>query len=606
MAKPKCFGKKATLVVRGGKARGSQGPDVIVVRGKAGAKVNARGGNDLICGGPGPDVLKGGPGHDRIKGGSGEDRLVAGPGRDRLRGGPGVDRFFTGRGGARIADAQPGEFINGRQLPSTRRVNVGAGGVQADLLSERPAISGNGRYVAFVSRARNLIPGQEEPPGDIDDDVFVYDRKTGKLECVSVDASGFPVGGTTPSLSDNGRYVVFASSPPDLVAGDDNDRTDVFLRDLGTGTTELVSMNSDGEQGNHVSVGPQISGDGRYVVFNSLADNLAEEDDTNGRHDVFVRDLQEGTTRRVSVGIGGEPDGASDSATISDDGRFVAFASAASNLVEDDTNGAQDIFVRDLRGSSGPQLVSVSSDGEQANALSGSPVISDDGGRVVFQSTADNLVPNDGNGAQDIFVRDLVAGTTRRASVSSSGVEASEGSFQPSISGNGRFVSFYSAAANLVVGDTNGSGDVFVRDLRTGGIERVSLTSAGGQANGWSYSSSWALSDNATSPSPPTRRTSFEAIRTSRRTSSCAIAAAEAALRGRRPGQAMRSRGPWLGGCVPSHVRARKPRHLRLVPCAAGPDDRRGSQVLRHEVKGVPLAQIRRHPARPALYAAAQ
>ncbi|MBI1919481.1 MAG: PD40 domain-containing protein [Geobacter sp.] len=175
--------------------------------------------------------------------------------------------------------------------------------------------------------------------------------------------------------------------------------------------------------------------------------------------------------------------GASTTAATSGDGRFVAFESAADNLVPGDTNGYNDIFVRDrLTGKT--DRVSIGSDGNQANGASRLPAISSDGRFVAFASLASNLVPNDTNNAEDVFVHDRTTGITERVSLSNSGAEGAGVSYSPAVSGDGRFVAFVSSAANLVLGDTNGLEDVFVRDRSTGTTERVSVTSSGGQSNG--------------------------------------------------------------------------------------------------------------------------
>ncbi len=210
----------------------------------------------------------------------------------------------------------------------------------------------------------------------------------------------------SPAISANGRYVAFASGSSNLVPGDTNDRTDVFVRDLRSGTTRRVSVAGDGTQANHGSHAPAISADGRYVTFASVASNLVPGD-TNHTGDVFVRDLRSGTTRRVSVaGNGAQGNHSSYGSAISADGRYVAFLSDASNLVPGDTNGASDVFVRDRR-SGTTRRVSVAGNGTQGNLDSGDQAISADGRYVAFDSYASNLVPGDTNDNQDVFVRDL-------------------------------------------------------------------------------------------------------------------------------------------------------------------------------------------------------
>ena len=250
--------------------------------------------------------------------------------------------------------------------------------------------------------------------------------------------------------------------------------------------TERVSVATDGSQGYGGSPEkPAISADGRYVAFESGSSNLVAGD-TNGFEDVFVRDLQSGTTQRVSVATGGtQGNGFSSEPAISADGRYVTFSSAASNLVPGDTNGAPDVFVRDRR-SGTTQRVSVAAAGTQGNGDSGSSAIGADGRYVAFVSRASNLVPGDTNGTSDVFVRDLQLGTTQRVSVATDGTQADGASFNVAISADGRYVAFDSYASNLAPGDTNQAGDVFVRDLQSGTTQRVSVATDGSQGNGYS------------------------------------------------------------------------------------------------------------------------
>src|SRR5262249_38870116 len=203
---------------------------------------------------------------------------------------------------------------------------------------------------------------------------------------------------------DNGQIVAFYSAATNLVAGDTNGFSDVFVRDLANGLTELVSVATGGAHANGPSYFPSISADGRLVVFQSLASNLVD-DDTNTVSDIFIRDRANGTTERA-CGVQGND--FSTSPSISPDGNFVAFASKATNLVPGDTNGRIDIFVCN-RSSGMIERVSVASDGMQANGDSILPDISANGTVVVFKSTASNLVPNDTNGVVDVFARDRAA-----------------------------------------------------------------------------------------------------------------------------------------------------------------------------------------------------
>jgi Tol biopolymer transport system component len=364
----------------------------------------------------------------------------------------------------------------------TQRVSVSSGGVQGNADSSDASISGDGRYVAFRSNARNLA-GET----NVDSDVFIRDRQTGTTEYVSVGLFGAEGNGSSIdlSVSADGRYVAFYSAADNLVPSDTNGSPDIFLRDRQSGTTELVSIDSLGLQANAESLFPSISGDGRCIAFWSYATNLVPGD-TNGAADLFVRDLQAGTTERVSVDSAGAQGNAAPEGprrpSITTDGRFVVFASRSSNLVAGDSNQSDDVFVRD-RQSGQTSRVSVDSLGNQGNDVSVSPSVSADGRYVAFLSIASNLVPGDTNNFPDIFVRDRQLGTTELVSVDSGGVQGNEYSYAPSISADGRLVAFTSRSSNLVAGDTNQSDDIFIRDRQNGTTVRENLNSGGVQAD---------------------------------------------------------------------------------------------------------------------------
>jgi Tol biopolymer transport system component len=256
----------------------------------------------------------------------------------------------------------------------------------------------------------------------------------------------------------------------------------VLVPTLQAGDTTRVSVDSAGAEANGFSLFASISTDGRYVAFESLASNLVPGDG-NGVFDCFVHDRQTGLTTRVSVDSAGvEGNGPSFVPSISTDGRYVAFESLASNLVPGDGNGAFDCFVHD-RQTGLTTRVSVSSAGAEGNGGSAGPSISASGRYVAFYSDASNLVPGDGNGWSDCFVHDRRTGRTMRVSVDSAGAEGIFASLAPSISADGRYVAFESGAPNLVPGDGNGVEDCFVHDWSTGLTTRVSVDSAGGEGN---------------------------------------------------------------------------------------------------------------------------
>jgi len=333
---------------------------------------------------------------------------------------------------------------------------VSSGGVQGNEESFNPSISANGRFVSFASAASNLVRNDTNNWYD----VFVHDRKTGATERVSVSSGGTQGNFTSfdSAISANGRFVALASSASNLAPHDTNGQ-DIFVHDRKTGDTERVSNNSRGVNG---SFDPSISADGRRLAFFSYAADLVEGD-TNDATDVFVHDRKTRKTERVSVGSGGaEGDGDSFYPFISARGGFVSFASAASNLVGNDTNGKRDVFVRDLK-TGETERVSVGSRGVQGNDTSFYGSLSANGRFVAFDSDASNLVAGDTNGAADVFVRDRRTGETERVSLGSNGAQGRGDSGSNSISANGRFLAFGSLASNLVSGDTNDDEDVFVR-----------------------------------------------------------------------------------------------------------------------------------------------
>lgn len=366
--------------------------------------------------------------------------------------------------------------------PGTQRVSVAADGTQADNRSKQPSISADGRYIAFVSDATNLVEGDNNGVSDI----FVRDMAKGSVTRVSVSSAGVEGNGASywPFISADGRYVTFTSEADNLVDVDTNGFGDVFLHDMKTGTTELVSVATDGTSANELSFWSSVSEGGRYVAFMSNASDLVSAD-INNTWDIFVRDRKAGTTSLASYAYDHtQTNSQSEYPEISANGRYIAYASDATNIVSNDTNGYRDVFEYD-RVTGKTIRVSLSSEGTQTNngtqmfALS----ISADGKYVAFASLATNLVPDDTNEAWDIFVHDRDTGETTRVSLSNGGVQADKGSYGVSISADGRYVTFGSNATNLVALDTNGVMDVFVRDRQEGTTRRISTASNGNQGN---------------------------------------------------------------------------------------------------------------------------
>jgi Calx-beta domain len=380
-------------------------------------------------------------------------------------------------------------FVRDRLTGQTILVSVNAAGTgTADQFSRAPTITPDGRFVVFISAASNLVT--DDAALLIHEDVYIRDLQLGTTKLVSRNFAGTGRGNESSGsidplgISDDGRYVVFTSFATDLtVLLDNNNQQDVFVRDLQTNTTKLVSINKNGTgPGNNVSNVGVMTPDGRFVAFASEARDLIAND-TLGRQ-AFIRDLQTNTTKLLTPNFsgtgasGGGVDPASDrKLAISDDGRFVAFMADAHDLVPNDTGSTRDIFVRDTQLET-TFMVNIAKDGlPPTTGNSGQFAMTPDGRYVTFVSGSDNLVNNDTNQQQDVFVRDLQTKTTTLISVSQSGVAGGNGSadsifvsffLRPSISDDGRYVSFGSATTNLTsTPDTNNNLDIFVCDRQT-------------------------------------------------------------------------------------------------------------------------------------------
>jgi YD repeat-containing protein len=292
---------------------------------------------------------------------------------------------------------------------------------------------------------------------------------------VSVDSNGNQGNGDSyeSSISADGRYVTYFSTSSNLVDEDTNNTGDIFLYDRQTQQTTRVSLDSNGVEGNSFSYLTTISADGRYIAFSSYASNLVS-DDTNGTADIFIRDLQTEQTTRVSIDNNGfEGNGDSILPKISADNRYVTFSSTASNLVSDDTNNESDIFIRDLI-TGETTRVSIDSNGVEGNGKSFDSAISGDGRYITFISKATNLVSNDTNGFDDIFLHDRATGETTRVSVNNTGIESNRNSEKASISTDGRYITIQTSATNLVSG-TNGVTSILIIERETGEIRLASL-----------------------------------------------------------------------------------------------------------------------------------
>ncbi len=371
-------------------------------------------------------------------------------------------------------------YVHDRLTKLNSRVSVSSSGEEGNSISVFPSISADGRYVAFISEASNLVQGDTNNQ----EDIFVYDRVAKQTTRVNVSSAGIqanedPFGNGLligaaykVQISTDGRYIVFASGSNNLVANDTNNLPDIFVRDRLTKQTTRVSINSDGSEGNlgnvafqNVNHGLGISANGQFVVFHSQLNNLVNGDNTN-EIDVFLHNRQTKQTKRVNIESVGQITG---NPSISADGRFIAFMSSSESLVPNDTNKTLDVFLYD-RLTQKTTRVTVASNGDQANAQSYAPGISADGNFIAFISEATNLTSLPVT-QQNVYIHNRLTGKTSIVNVNSQGNQGSglwttylPTISSPSLSADGRYIAFETSAPFLVSGDFNEAHDIFVRD----------------------------------------------------------------------------------------------------------------------------------------------
>lgn len=399
-------------------------------------------------------------------------------------------------------------ITNNSHAAKTSLITKGSQNIPSYGSLYKSALSANGRFVVFSSKAEDLVIGDA-----FGSDVFLHDKNKNEITLISLGINGEQANGPSneATISANGRFVAFSSTASNLVSGDTDNKTDVFVFDRLTKKMSCISCNSIELLLDSESNSPSISADGRFVAFASKGWN-----GSGYKSDVYVHDRQQNKIAQVSVNsanIAGDQD--SGEPFISANGRFVAFSSWSSNLVSKTTNEYYEhhVFVHDLQKKKTTR-VSVNSDGLPGDAfsVSSSPALNADGRFVVFASRATNLVPNDNNFKTDIFVHDQLTGKTERISIDSSGNEGNDnshytdlknpwvidsgtcacittinplaiGSGSPSITADGRFVAFDSYANNLITKDMNVSQDVFLHERYTGITRRVSVDSKGKEAS---------------------------------------------------------------------------------------------------------------------------
>lgn len=429
-------------------------------------------------------------------------------------------------------------FLRDRLKDETTRITE-ASGVGANGFNGYPLITSDGMYVVFNSRATNLATGTDNSNYEI----LLFDRSAGTLETVTSNEQGNSPNrsSTNPSISGNGEVITFSTQATDLVHGIEPGRTvfaeydrseqqvatvepaithgslgndysviaasslfgrhvvyasaaqnllppsvygveDIVLRDRALGINERITVTTSDDATSILSYYPSISDDGRYVSFTSIG---FLDGDTNFRYELFLRDRHLQTTRRIGQNADGDaPDGDGYFSAVAPNGEWVAFSSRATNLVPDDSNGVGDMFLYNVA-SEALEIVSLGVNGEQANGRSTTPSFSADGRYLAYRSEASNLVSDDSNDAADLFILDLDSRQVTR--VTSDGTEANDNAFRPSVSESGRWIAFDSGATNYIADDSNEKFDVFVVDMETMQVERVSVRSDGGEIDHHSF-----------------------------------------------------------------------------------------------------------------------
>ncbi|MDX2259105.1 MAG: hypothetical protein NW205_09345 [Hyphomicrobiaceae bacterium] len=547
-ANDRIFGLNGNDLLNGGNGNdqifGGNGNDT-VNGGNGNDRLNGDGGNDTLRGGNGNDILNGGLGNDRLfgdggndtlSGGAGVDTLTGGTGNDVLTGGTGNDTVFGGTGNDTVNDAigdgtdridggtetgGTGDVLNVRNPTATARTiivnHIPASGDLLNPATDRDdiqiSLSDGAFFDADEIEDLDIFLGSGGDTVDLNLDVSAVSllsaiTVTGGAGVDTIDASGVSgtggvVRGSTSTagaegngtsfngaLSPDGTKLVFISNADNLVAGDTNGAADVFVKDLVTGVSTRISTSAAGVEGDDQSFRAVFTPDGTKVVFSSEAQNLVAGD-TSGR-DVFIKTLATGAIVKVSTGAGGvEANGqVGGFVSVAPSGNQVLFDSSATNLVAGDTNGFDDIFIKNLSTGAVTLVTNGAVGGHSVEA-----VFSPDGTKVAFISSASGLVARDVAGFNDIFVKDLASGTFTLVSRDRFGGQADENSRNVRFSPDGTKVVFMSEASDLVAGDTNGLADIFVYDLTTGEVTRVSTNAVGVEGDGSSFSTPFFTPD---------------------------------------------------------------------------------------------------------------
>jgi TolB protein len=373
---------------------------------------------------------------------------------------------------------------------ATIRVSEATGGVQSNGASLSIRMSDDGRFAAFnaATTSTNLCPNDTNGVGDI----VVKDLQNDTLVCASTDTAGAvgSASSSAPAISGDGRYVAFSSASTNLVPGaNPGGTTQIYLKDTQTGAIEIISRatGANGAVGGGTSGGARVSTDGNFVAFASTSTNLVTGD-TNGNADIFVRDRRLNETTRISVTPAGAQatGGGSTALAMSGDGRYFVIASSSQTLTTPaDPNNLIDCFTLD-RGpapfTGTPTIARVTTTAGTTGACD-TVAISKDGSTIAMSSTFTDLVANDTNAVRDVFYR-AFTGTTLSRVTRLGGIQTTGASDFPSLNATGTRLGFDSADSAIIAGDTNGASDVFVLTINDGSLERVSVSTAGAEASG--------------------------------------------------------------------------------------------------------------------------
>ena len=393
---------------------------------------------------------------------------------------------------------------------TTVLVSVGLHGAEPDSSSSWPSVSRDGRYVAFSSYASNLVAGDTNSQSDI----FVRDLQLGTTKRVSVSSGRAQANGSSfmPAISADGTVVAFQSYATNLVAGDVEGYADIFVHNLTSGHTVRASVAPGGGGADSDSLQPAISADGHVVAFASQADNLVSQpvNITGLCCDIFARNLSTSRTTLVDHMLDGQGSADSFFPALSSDGRYVAFGSWGCDMVKGIPCEDESNVFRFDSTSGNLRLITRLPSGGEAAGCGEDPAISADGTSIAFVSDGGNLVPGDYNSAYDAFVRDITTGTTTRVSVTSKGAQTNGAEGRVTVSDDGQRIAFQSDAWNIVPGDTNQVQDIFVHDMQSHKTFRVSLTAPGGQQP--NFSSNGAISGDGTEVAYESEDASFNNV----------------------------------------------------------------------------------------------